>query len=316
MRLTSWNTRSLGNKSRGRLVGSLVNQFQVQFLVIQETMVKEVPQPVLNEIWKHYVFDFVQVEASGRSVRLLSIWNLESRKKLVWSHLKDITLKWSGSLCLLGDFNAFTWEGPNEKFSRIDRMLVNVEWSILWPDAILQMSQTDKPDHKPIIWGNKLSYSGPKPFRFNNSWFSIRGFFSFCETKWAKYLVNGWAAFIIAKKLQLLKADIKECITSCFEIAYKRLTIRIDSKHRVQSRYNWLKLGNKNPRFFHLVSRIKQQSSHISRLKINGSWEEDPCIVKEFAIDYFENLFTLPAHSLLVFDWVGLNLAHVPAHLH
>ncbi|XP_071718270.1 uncharacterized protein [Rutidosis leptorrhynchoides] len=214
------------------------------------------------------------------------------------------------------------------------------------------MAQTDKPDHKPIIWGNKLSYWGPKLLRFNNSWFSGRDFLSFCETKWEGYQVNGWAAFIIAKRLRLLKADIKDwCIShksqdeisvqvctndikflkNCFKsrdltdielaslaelkLLKKKLKIRIDSKRRIQFHYHWLKLGDKNSKFFHLVSRIKKQSSHITGLKMNGSWEEDPCVIKQFVVDYFAKLFKPPAHYVPVFDWASLKLAHVPAHL-
>ncbi|XP_071737163.1 uncharacterized protein [Rutidosis leptorrhynchoides] len=40
-------------------------------------MVKGVNLPILNEIWKHHVFDSIQVEASGRSGGLVSIWRTD-----------------------------------------------------------------------------------------------------------------------------------------------------------------------------------------------------------------------------------------------
>ncbi|XP_071741004.1 uncharacterized protein [Rutidosis leptorrhynchoides] len=144
MRIASWNTWGLGNKLRGRMAGNLVNNFQVQFLATQETMVQGMPQPVLNEIWKHFGFDSAQVSATGRSGGLLSIWrtdffslvkcckkrhwiatimrylptnNLvliinvyapqqECKKLIVWSQLTKVAHSWPGPLCILGDFNS------------------------------------------------------------------------------------------------------------------------------------------------------------------------------------------------------------------
>ncbi|XP_071729419.1 uncharacterized protein [Rutidosis leptorrhynchoides] len=144
MRIASWNTRSLGNKARGRMAGTMVNRFQIQFLAIQETMEKVVAQPTLNEIWKNYAFDSIRIEACGRSGGLLSMWradfftllqswprkywittilryitnnqivlivnvyapHVEQRKKFVWSQLITIANNWSGPLCFLGDFNS------------------------------------------------------------------------------------------------------------------------------------------------------------------------------------------------------------------
>ncbi|XP_071708246.1 uncharacterized protein [Rutidosis leptorrhynchoides] len=155
MRIASWNTRGLGNMSRGRMAGSLVNRFQIQFLAIQETMVKVVDQPNLNEIWRHYAFDSLQMEANGRSGGLLSIWRLdffsliqgwtrkhwiasilryipnnqivlivnvyaphnEQKKKALWAQLIRIANIWSGPLCFLGDFNSVCF--PEERLREV-----------------------------------------------------------------------------------------------------------------------------------------------------------------------------------------------------
>ncbi|XP_071688021.1 uncharacterized protein [Rutidosis leptorrhynchoides] len=149
MRLASWNIRGLGNKSRGRLAGAIVNRFQLHFFAIQETMVNDVGLPVLNEIWKHYAFDTIQVQASGRSGGLLSSWRTdvfslvmawkrknwiatilryspsnnvilivnvyaplqESKKKILWAQLCSIARIWPGPLCFMGDFNSVCCPG-------------------------------------------------------------------------------------------------------------------------------------------------------------------------------------------------------------
>ncbi|XP_071712698.1 uncharacterized protein [Rutidosis leptorrhynchoides] len=133
------------------MAGSLVNLFQVQFLAIQETMVQNVPLPILNEVWKHFNYESVQTSASGRSGGLVSLWRTdffslvkywkkkhwiatimryvqsnrliliinvyapqqECRKKVVWSQLTTIAHNWPGPFCCLGDFNSVC--SPDER---------------------------------------------------------------------------------------------------------------------------------------------------------------------------------------------------------
>ncbi|XP_071690687.1 uncharacterized protein [Rutidosis leptorrhynchoides] len=282
-------------------------------------MVKRVDQPTLNEIWRHCTFDSMQMEASGRSGGLLSIWRVdffsfiqgwackhwiatflryiptnqivllvnvyaphnEQKKTVLWSQLTCIVNNWSGPLCFLGDFNSvcspeerlregidlnsinsfnqfisnaniidqylvndeFTREGALGKFARIDRIFLNSTWSMWWPGAILITDLQDRSDHKPIILAKKL------------------------------------AAFLIGKKMRLLKADLKiwsesqqdkdvcclkvieediKRLKNCYksrdlsqvelvELAAlkgykKRVAIKIESKRRLHSRPHWLKL--------------------------------------------------------------------------
>ncbi|XP_071703960.1 uncharacterized protein [Rutidosis leptorrhynchoides] len=284
--------------------------------------------------------------------------------------------QWPGPSCFLGDFNSvctpeerlrenidfnsidsfknfinhanlidqvlsndvFTWEGPLGKFSRIDRVLINNKWALLWPDAILQSAPPDRSDHKPLIWAKVLVNWGPKPFRFNHSWLSKPGFLKFCEDLWNEFDVQGWAAFKIAKKLRLLKAYLKLWSSShqnndevslkivegyikslkmffqqrdlsnseILELAAlkkrkKVLSVRIESKRRLHSRFKWLRLGDKNTHFFHIVSHIRQQSSYIAGMMVDNVWSDDPDVVKEATVTFFESLFKLqPSLSGLI----------------
>ncbi|XP_071709256.1 uncharacterized protein [Rutidosis leptorrhynchoides] len=176
MRIASWNTRGLGNKSRGRMVGSFVSSFQIQFLAIQETMVKIVSQPILNEIWKQFAFEAIQVESDGRSggliaavlryipsdnvVLIVNVYapHLESSKRMVWEQLKYIACNWSGPICFLSDFNSVC--NPAERFREsiymscietfnkfiinsnlIDQCLSNEEFT--WEGPLGKMSRID-----------------------------------------------------------------------------------------------------------------------------------------------------------------------------
>ncbi|XP_071713092.1 uncharacterized protein [Rutidosis leptorrhynchoides] len=138
--------------------------------------------------------------------------------------------------------------------------------------------------------GKKLSDLGPKPFRFNNSWLSKPGFIVLYETSWDSYPIYGWAAFILGKKLRLLKADLKA----------------------------W-SLSNQDQD----VTALKTCDSMIKALKgyfrlrdLSHNELEDPNIVKEYAIKHFETLFSFHSGILAVvqFDWASIHLSPLPAH--
>ncbi|XP_071740453.1 uncharacterized protein [Rutidosis leptorrhynchoides] len=154
--------------------------------------------------------------------------------------------QWSGPICFLGDFNSvckeeerfrenihpaelinfnnfilsanlidqplsndeFTWEGPEGKQSRIDRILVNETWLHLFPESILIAGNPKSSDHKPIIWGKKIQDWGPKPFRFNNLWLEHNGFLEMCSQQWSSMDHVGWNAFVLMKKLWSLKGEL------------------------------------------------------------------------------------------------------------
>ncbi|XP_071740990.1 uncharacterized protein [Rutidosis leptorrhynchoides] len=342
------------------MVGRMVAKYHIQFVAIQETKVKEVRIPVLNEIWKHNSYKGVQVGAVGRSCGLLSLWRddyfklievvydqqwiatyvsflplnvsimiinvyapkTEVLKNIVWNQLADMLNDWNGPACILGDFNStrfskerlrenqdeanmvnfnnfllncnlldqnivnesFTWEGPLGKKSRIDRVLLNVESASFWAEASLFAADSDLSDHKPLVWAKNLVFWGPKPFKFINLWFKQPGFYDKCKTAWQSFKVNGWAAFVLQRKLILLKEQLKSwhsvetlarrqelsnCENSIRELnslfeqrdlsieeyfalivskAQRRiLKAKEESRRRMFSRINWLKVGLRTP---------------------------------------------------------------------
>ncbi|XP_071739168.1 uncharacterized protein [Rutidosis leptorrhynchoides] len=200
----------------------------------------------------------------------------------------------------------FTWEGPLGKFSRIDRVLINSKWALLWPDAILQTDQSDRSDHKPIIWAKKLLFSGDL-----KTWNSQNQDADFVNLKSIVAEIKRLKFCFQSRDLSLLETSK----LAALKASKKQISITIESKRRLQSRFLWLKLGDKNSRFFHLASRIRQQSSYVAGMQINGLWVDDPILVKEHAVSFFENLFSaIPSRSDIIdVDWGSLGLACVPA---
>ncbi|XP_016191819.1 uncharacterized protein LOC107632665 [Arachis ipaensis] len=68
--------------------------------------------------------------------------------------------------------------------SRIDRVLVNVEWTEKFSDIRLKGGPRGLSDHCPlIVEGTKLQ-GGPRPFRSLDSWFTHEGFLRMVKTEW------------------------------------------------------------------------------------------------------------------------------------
>ncbi|XP_071727195.1 uncharacterized protein [Rutidosis leptorrhynchoides] len=207
----------------------------------------------------------------------------------------------------------FTWDGPDGKKSRIDRVLVNLEWLNLWPDAVLIAGNKNTSDHNPLIWGKKSLFWGPKPFRFFNGWFEFPRFLEVCKQLWCSYDIHGYAAHVVLNKCKLLKKDLKkwsvengvknklelaslECYIYDlkktqevrnlvpfevsklidFKARYKSLQRQENRKKMLQSRVNWLRFGDKNTKFFHNMARIKNNASVIAGLQIGEVWCENP----------------------------------------
>ncbi|XP_058775266.1 uncharacterized protein LOC131649524 [Vicia villosa] len=105
----------------------------------------------------------------------------------------------------------YTWFGGDGKaMSRIDRFLLSNVVVNRW-DVIGQMvGDRDISDHCPI-WVMTEKYNwGPKPFKFNNEWFSFDSFIPFVEKEWKSLKVEGRGDFVLKEKLRLLKDKLKK----------------------------------------------------------------------------------------------------------
>ncbi|XP_074296989.1 uncharacterized protein LOC141627656 [Silene latifolia] len=121
------------------------------------------------------------------------------------------------ALCDLQDIKStgafFTWNNkqPSETriFSRIDRVLVNVDGVNRWSDWFAHFQPEGSFDHCPCLVSCGGECQGRrKPFKFFNMWTKVPDFQSIVLTGWNN-VINGTAMFRIVKKLKLLKSDLK-----------------------------------------------------------------------------------------------------------
>ncbi|KAK8648551.1 hypothetical protein V6N13_129301 [Hibiscus sabdariffa] len=60
-----------------------------------------------------------------------------------------------------------------------------------------------------------------------------------------------------------------------------------------KSRADWITFGDRNIRFYHAKAVIRKRRNKIRMLQIGEDmWCDDENLLREAAVDYFENLFT------------------------
>lgn len=69
---------------------------------------------------------------------------------------------------------------------------------------------------------------------------------------------------------------------------YSRL---VESVWRQKSRINWIKLGDRNTRFFQITANNSYRKNMIDSIKVGGRVIEEPELIKAAAVNYFRTCF-------------------------
>ena len=96
----------------------------------------------------------------------------------------------------------FIWTKENCS-SRIDRMLVDAEWIMKFPDLKLKALPSKLSDHVPLFLEVDRLDKNPKPFRCLDAWFTHLGFKRAVLQEW-----RSLGAGSIVEKLRKLKAPL------------------------------------------------------------------------------------------------------------
>ncbi|XP_058739159.1 uncharacterized protein LOC131611049 [Vicia villosa] len=104
----------------------------------------------------------------------------------------------------------FSWySGDGKSMSRIDWFLVADTVVNRWGVIGQLIGERDISDHCPIWLVVENMNWGPKPFRFNNQWFSFDSFLQFVEKEWRNMKVNDRGDFVLKENLRLLKDKLR-----------------------------------------------------------------------------------------------------------
>lgn len=234
----------------------------------------------------------------------------------------------------------FTWTNfqDNPIHSRLDKFFLSQEW--LSQFNLLQWGLPRSiSDHCPILLTNNSVDWGPKPFKFINAWLSHPQCLKIIKDSWESSLHTGWAGFRIMNKLFDLQLKLKEWNESDFgninttiaslenqlhllDILSEQRPLNSDelesrrkakndlchysklgeSLWRQKSRVYWIKLGDKNTKYFQSMANSRFRRNYIGAIEIDGMLIEDPSSIKNEAARYFQERFREQCHYRPVLD--------------
>ena len=231
---------------------------------------------------------------------------------------------------------SFTWSGGvnNQSFSRLDCFLVNEEWDCHFSGSRWCVLPRLMSDHFPILLEGGGLRKGPSPFIFENIWLKVEGFKDLLKSWWEGDNFSGFSSFILAEKLKVLKAKLKEWNRDIFgrveyrkDLAleqvefwdvkekisrlsleelearkeareeYKKWVLLEEITWRQKSREVWLKEGDRNTGFFHKMANAHRRRNNVDKIRINGVWLTEENGIKEGIVNAFRSLLSNPG------DW-------------
>jgi hypothetical protein len=237
----------------------------------------------------------------------------------------------------------FTWRRSTihgvHMRKRLDRCMVDVDWRMSFPHALVELLAPHDSDHNPILLScSKFRSIKSNLFHFQAAWIS--------HPEYERVVLNSWtfspgSALHKLKKVQdhsiIFNKEVfgnifrnKRAIEARLKGVHQQLDIyqtsdlifferQLQQDYNVllaqeemlwyqKSRENWVKYGNRNTKFFHTQSVIRRRRNKISGLNIEGVWCTDVETLKREASKFFKQLFQSndPCHPH------GLNLVQIP----
>uniref|UniRef100_A0A2N9HXU9 CCHC-type domain-containing protein n=1 Tax=Fagus sylvatica TaxID=28930 RepID=A0A2N9HXU9_FAGSY len=349
--ILTWNCRGVLNPCFRKALLDTLNINNPDILILTETRLggdraAELAQAV--EVG-HLCSTEQEIHASVKVRGSNSLWLISaiygsprrSERRILWENLKIIAGLHNLPWVMLGDFNDILlceekWGGPKYTWSnchdmnslimeRLDRVLANSDWRILFPEASVTHLPRTHSDHCPVFLNlcPNLPCTLPRPFRFESIWFSHVDFLSVVEKAWATPALNLSITFSIFAAL--MSAWNKSKFGNIFH-RKKRILARLngvqcaltsrpsESLYRIEkslredyfvilklgeelwalkSRVGWVVEGDRNTKFFHTSTIIRRRANKIVRLRNSvGEWITDNDLIRLHIQQGFVDLFS------------------------
>ncbi|RVW89552.1 LINE-1 retrotransposable element ORF2 protein [Vitis vinifera] len=224
----------LGSKKKRRVVKNFLSSEKPDVVMIQETKKEECDRRLVGSVWSVRNKDWAALPASGASGGTLIIWD---SKKL---HREEVVLgSFSVSIKFAMDGCEALWlsavYGPNNSALRKDFWvelsdIAGLSHPRCGNKYFLKVFKEYCQDGLQIIGRLFLETNpfkwGPTPFRFENMWLQHSSFKENFGRWWSEFQGNGWEGHKFMRKLQFVKAKLKEWNKTSFgELSKKKKDI-------------------------------------------------------------------------------------------
>ncbi|KAG5545233.1 hypothetical protein RHGRI_017638 [Rhododendron griersonianum] len=232
---------------------------------------------------------------------------------------------------------------------RIDMAFANMDWREKFDTAMVFVEVAVGSDHNLLLLNTNFSLNKVRrPFRFESLWTTEEECHRIITKAWDQEFV-GSEMFRLCKKLRGCKDELTVWHRNNFDDLRFQIAILRDQLAGIQkenengfnadnyvkekvmitkledlwqkeamfwhqrSRVNWLKMGDKNTRFFHLSTIHRRQRNQVAKLKDeNGIWQVDKECIAGVIIGHFEKLYS-PPHTRDIEDIISLVDPVVPS---
>ncbi|RVW86011.1 Transposon TX1 uncharacterized 149 kDa protein [Vitis vinifera] len=229
---------------------------------------------------------------------------------------------------------SFTWSNMQESpvCKRLNHFLYSNEWGQFFPQSLQEAFPRRTSDHWPIVLDTNPFKWGPTPFRFENMWLQHSNFKESFRSWWRGFQGNGWEGHKFMRRLQFVKANLKEWNKVSFgelnerkknilndlanfdaieqvggltsELLVQRtlrkgeleeLILREEIHWRQKGRVKWVKEGDCNSKFFHKVANGRRNRKFIKVLENESGLvlNNSERIIEEILL-YFEKFNASP----------------------
>lgn len=239
-----------------------------------------------------------------------------------------------GLLDLKAKGGKFTWfrktQGNQHIHKRLDRAFSYCNWRIKFPEAFDENLPTLHSDHCPILLrcNDVIPERKTRPFWFQAAWLSHNDFPAFVHEAWGKgnhgipvsldnvkkeaLDFNGKTFGNIFKRKHTLEnrmKGIQRSLKITDSIGLTRLESELQKEYSEvlkqeemlwfqKSREKWVKLGDRNTKFFDTQTIVRRKRNKIHGVYIQDeAWCTDPNTLRSEALDFFRNLFMSPVNS-------------------
>jgi hypothetical protein len=189
----------------------------------------------------------------------------------------------------------FTWVrncvGQRRIFKKLDRGIANLPWQLAFPEAYIEVLCRLHSDHHPLLLrcGKALTRSGPRPFRFEAVWITHPNYQNVVQSAWRKQTLCPIAGLNqvktdshdfnrnvfgnirhqnhilerrikgIQRSLEMFDSARLVYLEQDLQLQYDRILSQEEILWYQKSRDKWIKLGDKNTKFFHAATVIRRK---------------------------------------------------------
>ena len=185
-----------------------------------------------------------------------------------------------------------------------------------WPSSAQYTLERNFSDHCPILLRSKSVDWGPKPFRIMDCWLFSMSFKKAVEESWTSNQQSGWGGYVLKEKIKALKNRLRVWNIADRQLSHSEMLIRKQLQEelwvaaqshelllRQKARSIWIKEGDCNSRYFHLMINASRWNNCLKGMLIDGVWSEELATVKEAIRLFFEKHFQ--ETKVVDLHWMG-----------